>query len=127
MRIETGHFFTSDLNAARVQLHGAGICPKVFLNGAGIPKTLRMSIGKETAIVHHWPVEGSLCEATALEVEKRTGRKVSYKGESLASFANIFCGVVENTRNSKAIGRHTLQKIMAFPRAEVQSVRVCKN
>ena len=65
------------MNAARVQLHNAGICPRVTLNGAGVPKALRMPVGKESAVVHRWPPEGSLCEAVAAEVEKRAGRMLS--------------------------------------------------
>ena len=43
---ELGHYFTHDLSAARVQLHGAGICPKVILNGAGVPKALTCRLGR---------------------------------------------------------------------------------
>ena len=53
-----------------------------------------MSVGKESDIVHRWPVEGPLCEAAALEVEKRAGRKASYKGESLASCGNTVFDLV---------------------------------
>ena len=44
------------------------------------PKALRVPAGKESAVVHRWPPEGSLCEAFAAEVEKKTQRKVPYKG-----------------------------------------------
>ena len=77
---EPGHYFAHDLNAALVQLHAAGICPKVTLNGAGVPKALRVPTGKESAVIHRSLPEGALCEAFAAEVEKRTQRKIPYMG-----------------------------------------------
>jgi hypothetical protein len=86
---EPGHFYTFDLTEARVELHSQGKCPKVSLNGAGVPKALRLKVGTEEAVIHNLPTEATLCEAFAKELDRRTKRKVTYKGESLATFSNL--------------------------------------
>lgn len=87
--MEPGHYYTDDIGKARLELHAQGTCPKVSLNGVGAPKALRIPAGKEEVVVHRWPREGNVCEAFADELYRRTKRKVPYKGESLASFANV--------------------------------------
>ena len=96
-------------------MHGAGVCPKVTLNGAGVPKALRVPAGKEPAVVHRWPPEGALCEAVAAEVEKRTVRTVPYKGESLASFASaIFVELLKMPKNRKQLAGALYNKLWAL-------------
>ena len=110
--LQPGHYYTHDLSAARPKLHDEGTCPRVTLNGAGAPKALRVPAGTEPAVVHRWPPEGTLCEAFAAEVEKRTKRTVPYKGESLASFANaVFIELLRPPKNRKQLGNALYTKL----------------
>ena len=107
------HYFTHDLASARLKLHTEGTCPKVTLNGAGIPKALRIPTeNRTTAVVHRWPPEGALCEAFAAEVQRRTGRQVPYKGESLASFANlVFTELLKPPQRRRQLGEELYNKL----------------
>lgn len=101
---EPGHYYTYDLGHARLEMHTQGKCPKVALNGAGVPKALHLKMGSEKAVVHTLPKESTLCEAFAEELEKRTKRKVVYKGESLATFANnVFTELLKPPKHRKQL------------------------
>jgi hypothetical protein len=74
----------------------------VTLNGAGVPKALRLKVGDDEAVVHSLASETTLCEAFAKELERRTKRKVEYKGESLATFSNlVFTELLRPPRHRK--------------------------
>ena len=84
------------------------------MNGAGVPKALRVPTGKESAVIHRWLSEGVLCEAFAAEVEKRTQRKIPYRGESMASFANrVFVQLLQTPKHRRQLGEALYKELWA--------------
>ncbi len=83
-----GHFVVDDLLALRFELHSKGICPKVQLNGKGIPKALRVRQQEGDVVIHKRAPEAFNCEAFAAAFQRKTKRDLVYSGESLASFWN---------------------------------------
>jgi len=83
-----GHYYADDLAQVRLELHARGICPRVQLSGVGVMKALRLPSKAGDVVIHRRRPEAFLCEAFAELFEKRFGRPLVYRGESLASFAN---------------------------------------
>ena len=60
-----GHSVVDDLSALRLELHSKSICPKVQLNGKGIPKALRVRQKDGDVVIHKRAPEAFICEAFA--------------------------------------------------------------
>jgi len=82
-----GHYYSDDLEATRLELHRAGVSPRVVLSGVGVMKALRLK-GKEDTVIHLRRPEAFVCEQFARAFSESTGRPLAYYGESLASFGN---------------------------------------
>ena len=115
---EPGHYFAHDLNAARVQLHAAGICPKVTLNGAGVPKALRVPTGKESAVIHRWLPEGALCEAFCRRGgEEDTAKDPLQRGVDGFLCKQGFCSTSSDAKAPKAAGGDAVQGAVGAARS----------
>ena len=95
--IAPGHYYADDLPSVRLDLHSRGLCPLVQLSGIGTQKALRLKTRRGgDVVIHRRPQEAFVCEDFAAIYEKRTGRKLVYHGESMASFCNkAFAGLMK--------------------------------
>ena len=75
-----GHFVVDDLLALRLELHCKSICPKVQLNGKGIPKALRVRQKDGDVVIHKRAPEAFICEAFAAAFQRKTKRDLVYSG-----------------------------------------------
>ena len=94
-----GYYRADDLQALRLQLHGQGIVPLVQLSGMGVMKALRIKAepqaganadeALEHAVVQRAMREDIVCDLFAQFLKRDTGRRLVYRGESLATFADM--------------------------------------
>jgi hypothetical protein len=86
--VKPGHYYAEDIPSVRLDLHGQGVCPTVQLSGVGTQKAWRVETKAGDVVIHRRPPEAFVCQDFAEIYEKRTGRRLVYQGESLASLAN---------------------------------------
>jgi hypothetical protein len=80
--LQPGHFYSYDLQSARVDLHKESICPYVVLDGTSQPKHLIYN----DLHIHSFPEEAKLCMRFAGIYKNVTKRDLKYHGQKYGQF-----------------------------------------